>query len=903
MKILHTSVFVGPNRYHGGRAIRLTVDYARHRDGGPYRRELPPLLDKLAKWDADGWMPADGHAGTVHAALALQLQVRSGAETRFCSSRTVPREDDQAHVLFGYDDEEVGLTAGDLALDILDYVAYGDRAARSWAELTQAYDDFLHLAEQRALGPSTRSLIRAAEARGIPWFRLNNQSLIQMGHGRYQKRIEATTTSDTSMIATEIAKDKSLAQRILSDLGLPLPQQHLVYSLKRAIQGAEKIGYPVVVKPVDGNHGRGVTVGVRNEEELEAAYDAAREHSKGVLVESLIKGLDHRLLVISGKLEAAARRMPGHVVGDGRHTIKELVETVNRDPRRGIGHEKELTQIQMDPQAESCLADKGYNWKTVPAKDEVVLLRRTANLSTGGTAIDVTDVIHPDNREMAERAIKAVGLDIGGVDFLSDDIAVSYKNNGAAICEVNAGPGFRMHVSPSEGKPRDIAGKVLDMMFPPGTRARVPIAALTGTNGKTTTARMLAHVLRMSGHHVGLTTTDAVYINGQLTMKGDFTGPKAAAMVLRDPDVDMAVLETARGGIVRAGLGWDWCDVGAVLNVSEDHMGLGGIHTLDELAEVKRILVEVARDTAVLNADDEQCLRMADYSNAKHICWVTLDAQHPLVQEHIRRGCRAVVLEHGDDGEIIALWDGGQHIPLIRPRLIPATMEGKAVHNTQNAMFVAAMAHALGKSLDDIRQGLRTFDMSFSQTPGRNNIFDEHGFRVILDYGHNPAAIQAMTGLVVRMKPRGKRIVQIGAPGDRRNEDYETIARIIAGHFDTYICDRDDDLRGRKPEEVPTLMREYLLKAGVKDSQILVIPEEPKALDAMLKMAQPGDLLLVFGSIITRCWKQIIYFKPAWDAPDKDAAAPAAAPVRTLQSRYPDVILDERGARVGRRSP
>ncbi|MES2883690.1 MAG: cyanophycin synthetase [Pseudomonadota bacterium] len=899
MKITHTGVFVGPNRYSKDRAIRLTVDYGRDADGAVYRKQLPALLDKLAGWGKTDWLPAKGDAGAIHAALALELQRQSGVGSSYCEARAVPKSEGEMHVLYGYDEEEVGLTAGELALDLLDFIAFGDQAARSWAELTGDYDDFLHLAERQTLGPSTRSLIKAAEARGIPWFRLNNQSLIQMGHGKYQKRIEATTTSGTSMIATDIAKDKSLAYRILSDLGLPVAKQRLVYKLNRAIQAAEKIGYPVVLKPVDGNHGKGVTVNVRNEDELEVAYDIAKEFSDGVLVEQMVKGYDHRLLVINGKLEAAALRMPGRVVGDGKSTVKQLVETLNRDPRRGVGHEKELTQIHIDPQAMACLADKGYTLETVPPKGETVLLRKTANLSTGGTAIDVTDVIHPDNREMAERVIKAVGLDIGGVDFLSEDITVSYKDNGAGICEVNAGPGFRMHVAPSEGKPRDIAAKVIDMMFPPNTPARVPIAALTGTNGKTTTARMLAHVMRMCGHHVGLTTTDAVYINGNLTMKGDMTGPKAAAMVLRDPDVDCAVLETARGGILRAGLGWDWCDVGAVLNVSEDHMGLGGIDTLEQLAEVKRIVVEVAKDTAVLNADDPLVLAMADHTTARHICYVTLDTQHPLVREHIRLGHRAIVLEHTDHGEMIAIFDSGTHIPLIRPQLIPATMEGKAQHNTQNAMFVAAMAYSLGKSLDDIRQGLRTFDMSFSQTPGRNNVYDEHGFRVVLDYGHNPAAIAAMTGLVERMKPRGKRIVQIGAPGDRRNEDYETIAKIIAGHFDVYICDRDDDTRGRGPDEVPKLMREYLLKAGVADSKIHVIPEEPTALDVMLKMAEPSDLLLIFGSDVTRCWKQIIYFKPAWSSEEVKAEVQASAAPK-LEKLYPRLVSDERGVRISR---
>jgi len=898
MEIKHTAVFVGANRHHNQPIIRLTVDFGRA-DGERLWRELPPLMERLGQWGEDRWLDGAKTPGQAMACLASELLKRSGGKRNFSDAQKVPKADSEVWVMYGYDGEEVGLAAGDLAFDIIEYLVKGDDARRSWKELCADYDDFLHMAERRALGPSTRSLIQAAEERGIPWFRLNDQSLIQLGHGRYAKRIEATTTSNTSMIATEIAKDKSLAYRILSDLGLPVPPQRVVYSLRRALEAAQKIGFPVVIKPLDGNHGRGVTVNIQSVEQVEAAYDAAKLHGNAVIVEKMIKGFDHRLLVINGKLEAAARRMPGHVVGDGKSTVKQLVDIVNRDPRRGIGHEKELTQIQLDQQAIACLAEKGMTIDSVPAAGEIVLLRYTANLSTGGTAIDVTDIIHPDNREMAERTIKAVGLDIGGVDFLSPDITVSYKENGAGICEVNAGPGFRMHVAPSEGKPRDIAGKVMDMLFPPGTRSRVPIAAITGTNGKTTTSRMLAHICRMAGHHVGMTSTDAVYINGHLTMKGDMTGPKAAAMVLRDPDVDMAVLETARGGMLRAGLGWDWCDVGAVLNISEDHMGLGGVHTLEELAEVKSLVIKNAKDTAVLNADDPLVLAMADLTPAKHICYVTLDPKHPLVQAHVQRGCRACVLEHADHGEMIVLWDGGKHIPLIRPQLIPATMEGKAIHNVSNAMVAAAMAYALGINIDDIRQGLRTFGTSYFQTPGRNNVFDEHGFRVILDYGHNPAAIRVMVDLVERMQPRGQRLVQIGAPGDRRNEDYEEIAKIIAGHFDQFYCVSDDDPRGRAPDEVPKLLRDYLVKHGVKPERIQVIPQEPKSLDALLRAAQPNDLALVFGSDVSRCWKQIVHFKPAWAKEDGSAASETRGEP-DLTQRYPNLKIDERGVRLAR---
>ena len=543
-----------------------------------------------------------------------------------------------------------------------------------------------------------------------------------------------------------------------------------------------------------------------DEDGVKVAFATAREHSRAVLVESFLEGLDHRLLVINGELIAASKRMPGHVVGDGKHTVGELVDVVNQDPRRGVGHEKVLTRLEFDDQAEHMLAKSGYDKDTVPAAGEIVFLRATANLSTGGTAIDVTDIIHPDNRQMAIRAIRAIGLDVGGVDFLTPDITQSYKDVGGGICECNAAPGFRMHVAPSEGTPRDVAGPVIDMLFPPGSQARIPIGAITGTNGKTTTSRMVGHILKLAGHRVGLASTDGVYIDGDLTVKGDMTGPVAAQMILRDPSIDAAVLETARGGLVRRGMGYRTCDVGACINVSADHLGLGGVDTLEQLAEVKRIVVEVATDTAVLNADDELCLKMADYTKAKHLCYVTMNPRHPLVREHIRAGARAVVLEDGLNGQQIVIYDNGRHIPLLWTHLIPATMEGRAMHNVQNAMFATAVAYSLGKKLDDIRHGLRTFDTSFFQAPGRMNVFNEHPFKVILDYGHNPAAVRAMCNLVERTPVRGRKIVVLTMPGDRRDEDIAEMAAIAAGHFDHYLLKRDDNPRGREPDEVPKLL-------------------------------------------------------------------------------------------------
>ncbi len=751
-------------------------------------------------------------------------------------------------------------------------------------------------------------MVAAAEEREIPYLRLNKYSLVQFGHGRFQQRIQATITSKTPHIAVEISSDKEDTHNLLRDLGLPVPRQRLVYSERQAVSAARTIGYPVVLKPLDANHGRGVSINLMEAEQVNAAFRFARENARGrsVLVESFIDGMDHRMLVVNDELVAVAKRVPGHIVGDGRRSIEELIEIVNEDPRRGIGHEKVLTWLELDHQAEGLMKKAGYDSSTILTEGEVFFLRSTANLSTGGTAIDMTDVVHPDNREMAVRAVQAVGLDVGGVDFLSSDITKSYKEIGGAIVEINAAPGFRMHVAPSEGEARDVSGKVMDMLFPPGTPYRIPVASITGTNGKTTTSRMLAHILKTAGHIVGMTSTDGVYIDGRLSVKGDMTGPTSAHIVLRDPTVDIAVLETARGGLLRAGLGYRRCDVSACLNVSSDHLGLKGIDTLEQLAELKRIPIEVARDTAILNADDELCLRMADYTQAEHLCYVTMNPAHSLVKEHIRSGGRAMVLEQGINGDMITLYDNGTHFQLLWTHLIPATMEGKATFNVQNAMFAAALAFGMGKSLDDIRHGLRTFNSTIFQAPGRMNVFDEHPFRVILDYGHNAAAIQSISQLVDRLEVGGKRICALAAPGDRRDEDIHAIADASAGHFDHYICKADDNRRGRSEDEVPRMLRRQLLENGIDDKSIQVIPAETDAVKAALDIAREGDLVVIFGDNIERCWQQVAGHQVA------DVESKSGEVTRTVQSFVEEdpeaftlepgaeLIRDERGVRIAR---
>ncbi|MBI5434065.1 MAG: cyanophycin synthetase [Planctomycetes bacterium] len=922
MKILATSVYIGPSLYAHFPVIRLTLDlgelehWPTARLGDSFVESLIAALPGLREHgcsygEVGGFLRRLGEGdgtwlGHVLEHAAIELQNVAGAKVTFGKTRSTD-DAGQYHVVYQYEQQEVGLEAGKLALSLLHSLLPADlRPSETPADFDFARerDNFIRYAQRRTLGPSTGSLVRAAEERDIPWLRLNKYSLVQFGHGKFQRRIQATITSETRHIAVEIASDKEETNRILSDLGLPVPRQELVYSADEAVTAAERIRYPVVAKPLDGNHGRGVSINLTTPEQVRGAFAIAKEISRTVIVESLIQGNDYRMLVVNGELVAVAQRVPGHVVGDGEHTIAELVEIVNQDPRRGVGHEKVLTRLEFDAQAERLLAEKGFTRTSVPGPGMKVFLRSTGNLSTGGTAIDVTDSVHPDNVEMAVRAAKAIGLDVAGIDFISPDITQSFNANRGAICEVNAAPGFRMHVSPSEGTPRDVAGRVMDMLFPPGTPARIPIAAITGTNGKTTTSRMLAHIFKLVGHHVGLTTTDGVYIDGHLTVEGDMTGPTAARMVLRDPSVDVAVLETARGGLLRSGMGYRKCNVSAVLNVQADHLGLRGIDTLEELAEVKRIVVEIAKDTAVLNADDPYCLRMADYTQAKFVCYVTMNPHHALVKEHIRSGGRAVVLEEGINGHMVTLYDHGAHMPLLWTHLIPATLEGRAMHNVQNAMFAAAMAFSMSVKLEDIRHGLRTFDTSFFQTPGRMNIYDGHPFKVILDYGHNPAAVDAMCQLVERLEPRGKKLVVLAAPGDRRDQDIRDIAQICAGRFDTYICRRDDGLRGRKPDEIPNMLRATLLERGVPDSQIHVIPDERKAVETALSLGKRGDLMLIFGDQIARTWKQITGFRSEAGPIQADAPAPlkleTAPPANFYSLEGEQIVRDERGVRLAR---
>lgn len=925
MKILNTNLYIGPNQYAKFRVIRHTLDIG-VLENWPSARLGPAFIDGLIaalpgldehgcsyrtpggfvrrlREDDGTWM---AHI-TEH--VALELQCVAGNEVSFGRTRSAG-ETGQYNMVYAYIHRDVGLAACELAIKLLMHLLPAEVREQTGYELDDDWDwdeelnSFIRRAQRHAFGPSTASLVAAAEERDVPWLRLNKYSLVQFGHGKHQQRIQATITSETRHIAVEISCDKEDTHNLLNDLGLPVPQQYMVYGEREAVRGARKIGYPVVVKPLNANHGRGVSINLSTEEEVRTAFGVAREQgtSKAVLVESFITGFDHRMLVVGNELVAVAKRVPGHVVGDGILTIEQLIEVVNADPRRGVGHEKVLTRLELDDQALRLMANAGHGSDTVLPAGEIFYLRDTANLSTGGTAIDLTDVVHPDNREMAVRAVQAVGLDVGGVDFLTDDISQSYKDIGGAIVEVNAAPGFRMHVAPSEGEPRDVAGKVIDMLFPSGRPSRIPIAAITGTNGKTTTSRMLAHILKTCGNTVGLTTSDGIYVDGKQTVKGDTTGPKSAQMVLRDPVVDFAVMETARGGLVRSGLGYDSTNVSACLNVASDHLGLGGVETLEQLAAIKRIVIEAATDTVILNADDKNCLLMADHSDAKHIFYVTMNHDHALVKQHIDAGGKAAVLEKAMNGDMITIYDNCTHISLIWTHLIPATIEGKATHNVQNAMFAAAIAYSFGQDIDQIRLGLKTFSTTFSQAPGRMNVYDELPFRVILDYAHNPAAFESLTNLVDKLDAHERKIIAVSCPGDRRDEDVRDATAILAGHYDHYILKADDNRRGRGDDEIPQMIKKGLMAQGVSEEAISVIPDEQEAIQKALEMGQEKDLVVVIGDNVTRSWKQIVHFG---DEELKTAVTRTETPA--IAMNYEDLIdedqsliRDERGVRLAK---
>jgi cyanophycin synthetase len=893
MRVLETRVYRGPNPYGYRPVIRLTVDLEdleQHPSGElpNFNEQLVALIPTLQEHGCSYGKPGgfirrlydengEGRKGTwlghVVEHVAIEIQCLAGTPVTYGKTRSVPGQPGVYYVIYSFTEERVGIEAGELALKLVRSLLPPDLPSALPAEegaqfvFQRALESLIERAQDMALGPTTASIVGEAQRRGIPAIRLDTHSLVQLGWGKYQQRIRASVTSKTSNIAVETASDKELTIKLLGDVGIPVPRHVVVKSADDAVAAAERLGYPLVTKPLDVSHGRGVSIRLTSADEVRNGYEVASQYTKSVIVETFLEGHDYRVLVIGGKVVAVAERVPAHVVGDGQHTIAQLIEIVNRDPRRGIGHEKVLTRIKLGHQAERLLQQAGYTLDTVLEDGQVFYLAATANLSTGGTAIDRTADIHYETREIARRAALVIGLDIAGIDIITPDITMPLREVGGGIVEVNAGPGFRMHIQPSEGQPRNVARPVLDTLFPPGTPARIPLVALTGTNGKTTTARMVAHILKMNGERVGLTTTDGIYIDGQLYMRGDMTGPWSARVVLKDPTVDSAVLETARGGILREGLGFDRCDVGAVLNVTADHLGLRGVETIEHLAEVKRLLVEVVRKdgASVLNADDALVAAMAEHAEGRIVYFSMQGGEgaSDLVKQHIADGGCVVVLQPGVRGEMLAIYDAEQYIPLLWTHLIPATLEGKARHNVANALAAAAICYARGVSVENIRQGLRTFATSFYLTPGRLNVFDEHPFRVIVDYAHNPAAVEALADLVSRLRPNYRRVIGVvAAPGDRRDQDIQAVGTIAGKTFDLLVLKEDNDRRGRPVGSIAALLHDAARAAGMPPDRMITVVDELDAVRHALSLAEPDDLLVICADSITAVWKEVIYYKP-----------------------------------------
>jgi cyanophycin synthetase len=792
-----------------------------------------------ARFPEIGALRSTGHTGAVSmahalAAAALGLQAQAGCPVTF--SRTTPTTEERVfQVVVEYSEEPVGRLAFELAQ------ALCEAAAQDTAfDVADALARLRDLDEEVRLGPSTASIVQAAVARGIPYRRLTEGSLVQFGWGSKQRRIQAAEMDVTSAIAESIAQDKELTKELLLAAGVPVPRGRPVTDFDDARRAAAEIGWPVVVKPRDGNQGKGVTVNIVSDEHLRIAYDAARVISDEVLVERFIPGYDFRLLVVGDRLVAAARRDPPHVIGDGLHSIRELVDQANTDPRRGDGHATPLTRMRIDDIALARLALQGFGPDDIPPKGRRVVLRNNANLSTGGTATDVTDDVHPEVAARAVDAARMIGLDICGVDVVCESLQQPLEAQGGGVVEVNAAPGLRMHLSPSYGKGRPVGQAIVDTMFAPGEDGRIPVVAVTGTNGKTTVVRLTAHILSRQGLRVGMTNTDGVYIQGRRIDTGDCSGPRSARNVLAHPDVDAAVFETARGGILREGLGFDRCQVAVVTNIGRgDHLGLNYITTVEDLAVLKRVIVQNVAPTgmAVLNAADPIVVAMAD-SCPGQITYFAADRLHPVMAAHRVQGHRVVYVDRGD---IVAEQAGAKHrFPLAE---VPITRNGSIGFQVDNAMAAVAAAWAAGAGWDAIRTGLLTFENDADNAPGRFNVFTVRGATVIADYGHNPDAMGALVRAVESM-PAKHRTVVISGAGDRRDEDIRQQTRILGEAFDSVILYQDQCQRGRADGEVLALLREGL-QGATRAREVQEIRGEFAAIDAALAQLREGDLCLI----------------------------------------------------------
>ncbi|WP_437658506.1 cyanophycin synthetase [Sorangium sp. So ce1182] len=864
MRILTIRTLQGPNVFANWPVLRMTVDLEDLAETSS--AEVPHFVDRLlallpglgehhcSRGKPGGFVERlrEGtYWGHIIEHVALQLSEPAGIGVTY--GKTVYAGAPGVYdVVVEFENEAAMRLLLEAAFELVTALLEGrpyDAAAKV-AEAAQ-------VAEETALGPSTRAVVNAAEKRGIPWSRLNDESLIVFGYGKHRRFVQATTSCTTSSVAVEVAGDKQLTKELLERAGLPAPKGVVVRTAGDAARALGELRAPVVVKPLDGNQGKGVSLNLRTEEQVREAFEIARQHRSRVLVEEMVSGRNYRVLVVNGRVVAASERLPAHVVGDGQRTVAELIELENRNPLRASGHNGVLTKIVVDDVVRAGLAKQGRSLDEVPAAGERFFLRESVNLSTGGIARDVTDEIHPDTARMCERAARAIDLDICGIDLVAEDIARPLGRG--AIIELNAAPGIRMHEHPSEGKPRDVGGAIVEMLYPPGAPSRVPIVSITGTNGKTTTTRMVGHILGATGATVGMTTTEGIYVGGHCVEAGDTTGPGSARTILFDPTVDIAVLETARGGIVRRGLGYDWSDVAVMTNIGPDHLGQDGIESVEDLLWIKMVVAERVREggTVVLNAEDPllaavpQHRRMAKLS--RNIVFFALDPSSPVLQAHVAQGGTGYTLK---DGAIVEL-QGAAERHVVDAAEIPATFAGAALFQVANAMAAIAACRAQGVPVETIQSALRTFD-ACGNNRGRVNLYQLEDSYVLIDYGHNPGAFRATCALAARWE--GRRITGVvSLPGDRSNALLEECACVIAeGGFHRIIAKDDGDRRGRAPGEVPALLQRVVTE--VKPGQpCQVIPDEHEAIEHVLATAEPGEVIVLFteeaqlmGELLTR---------------------------------------------------
>lgn len=854
MKILEIRAMRGPNYWSVRRhkLIDMTLDLEEMEElpsnkiegfGDRLKAMFPSMYEHrcsegvaggfFSRVDDGTWM------GHIIEHIALEIQTLAGMDVGFGRTRGYG-EHGVYSVVFAYMEEKVGRFAAKSAFNICEALIAGEEY-----DLESDIQEMREIREAERLGPSTGSIVEEAEKRGIPWIRLNKYSLCQLGYGANQKRIQATVTSETSNIAVEIACDKEDTKYLLEQAEVPVPRGEIIRRESSLEDTCRYVGFPLVIKPINGNHGRGITVNINNYEDALEAFKEAQKVSRSVIVEKYITGDDYRLLVIDHKLVAAAVRTPAHVIGDGKSTVQELVDRVNSDPRRGYGHEKVLTAIDINELTLTILKGKGYTVDSIIPEGEKLILKDTANLSTGGTAEDVTDIVHPDNIFMAERISKIIDLDICGIDIMTTDISKPLKETDGAVLEVNAGPGFRMHLAPTTGLPRNVASHVIDKLFPPGANSRIPIVAITGTNGKTTTTRLLSHMAKMKGYKVGYTTSDGVYIQNRLVMKGDCTGPASAEFVLKDPTVNFAVLESARGGLLRAGLGFKKCDVGIVTNVAPDHLGLKGIHTIEQLAKAKGVIPETVLPDgfAILNADDELVYDMRRNVDC-NVALFSMDENNSHIKAMQRMDGLCAVYENG----YITICKGEWKMRVIKAVNVPLTYGGRAKFMIQNVLPAALAAYVRGFTIEDIKTSLETFIPSASQTPGRLNLFNFRDFDILLDYAHNAAGMRALKQFTDNLEATVK-VGIIAGIGDRRIEDNNEMGSIAAEMFDEIIIRQDKRLRGKTEEELIKMLDDGI-KMKDPNKKTTIIPSEKDAIIHAVKNAKKGSLIILCSDVV-----------------------------------------------------